>query len=391
MSGNTSKVLMFFILLFTISAAGYVDAGNRESNHNRVVSINVTHSITGLLPIGSTVVATKSVVLTAQLPGRVKTISGKEGDHFKAGEVLLRLDDKELQIQRRMAVTKWASARTALVNSTVQHHKTIASKGSSRQIPGGMGIPAMFDEMFVNPMSNMMGTRDTGAERRAALYASSTNINQANHALHQALASIEQIDSKLRDSLSVAPFDGVIVDKYVEIGDTLQPGQRVLKFEDTDNRQIVADVPVKLAAIIKEGDVLSAILDTHNIRIPVQVENVFPSVDPSQHTVTVKFNLPDTISAPTGTYAVIFVPHPSEKKDNPWITVPTTAVAQRGGLPVIFIFDDNTQIVSMRLVRPGQKLANGMTVIEYGLKEGDLIVDNPSSYLISGNRLSRTH
>jgi RND family efflux transporter MFP subunit len=227
-------------------------------------------------------------------------------------------------------------------------------------------------------------------ERGASLFASRTRISQASHALQQARASIEQIDTKLRDSKSIAPFDGVIVKKHVEEGDTVQPGQPLLSFEDTGSSQIVAEVPVKLANLLEEGELLSANIDAHDIIIPVKVDNIFPTVDPTQHTVTVKFNLPTSRNIPAGTYAVIFIPNPSKNKDTVMITVPTTAIAQRGGLPVVFVLDKETSKVGMRLVRPGQQLYNGKTVIEYGLSENDLVIDKPTSYLVSGTELSNT-
>jgi len=382
-----SVLVLALLLLPAIAVTGQADTGSPDTAQNIIVPVTVTRGIYSMIPIGSKVAAKRSVVLAAQLPGRIVSISGEEGDFFKQGTVLLWLGDNELLAQRRIAEAQWASASAALHNSAVQHRQGLASRGATSKTPGGMGMPGMFDQIFVDPMSSIMGTRDLGVERGAELYASGTRINQAVHALEQARASIEQIDTRLRDSKSVAPFDGVIVNKYVEEGDTVQPGQPLLGFEDVGSLQIVADVPVKLASILKEGDLLSARIDANNITTPVQVDNIFPNADPTQHTVTTKFNLPVSINIPAGTYAEVFIPNPSQQKDTAWIiTIPITAITQRGGLPVVFVVNDSNR-VGMRLVRLGQKLPNGQVVIEYGLSEGNLIVDKPVSYLVSGTVL----
>lgn len=384
---NIIKVSVLAVLsLPAITSGGQTDAGILGHTKNIVLPVTVTSDIISLIPIGGEVAAQSSVVLAAQLPGRVVSISGKEGDFFQGGAVLLKLDDQELLAQRRAAVAQWASADAALRNSTVQYNQRLTSPGSTSQIPGGMGMPGMFDQIFINPMSSMMGTRHPGAERGAGLYASGTQISQAAHALEQARANIEQIDTKLRDSISVAPFDGVIVDKYVEEGDTVQPGQALLGFEDVGRQQIVADVSIKLAHTLKENDRLRAHIDANDITTEVQVDNIFPKADPTMHTVTVKFNLPETVKIASGAYAEVFIPNPSAKKGMVLITVPKTAIVQRGGLPVVFVVDDSGK-ARMKLVRLGGNHQNGETIIEYGLSEGDLIVDRPAAYLISGEKL----
>ena len=53
-------------------------------------------------------------------------------------------------------------------------------------------------------------------------------MEQARSAMFRAQSEIRAIDAKLRDSKSLAPFDGVIVEKFVEEGDTA-----VLEWEAT--------------------------------------------------------------------------------------------------------------------------------------------------------------
>ena len=66
-------------------------------------------------------------------------------------------------------------------------------------------------------------------------------------------AEIRAIDAKLRDARSVAPFDGVIMKKFVEVGDTVQPGMPLLKYADVEYLQIVVDVPGRLRPGLSEG------------------------------------------------------------------------------------------------------------------------------------------
>jgi len=376
----TARVTLMALLL---SMAGF---GSAEVIQNQVIPVTSSQNLFAMIPIGGKVAAQKSVMLSAQLPGRIVTIYGQEGDFFKKDEILLALDETGLRARRREAESQWHSANAALSNAMVQRNQVLASPGSSLDTPGGMGMPGLFDQMFTKPMSGMFGKRDYQVERGARVYSSSTQVTQASQALQQANAMIEQIDSKLRDSRSIAPFDGVIVAKHAEEGDTVQPGQPLLSFEDVSRLQIVADIPVKLAHVLREGDQVLARIDVNGMLTGVVVENIFPKADPAQHTVTVEFTLSEQLQSATGTYAEVYLPDPEVNTDNTVIVVPETAVATRGGLPVIFVLDEN-RTAELRLVRLGRKLENGRQVVYYGLNQNDLVVDHPASWLVSGSKL----
>ena len=56
---------------------------------------------------------------------------------------------------------------------------------------------------------------------------------RAANALRRFQELIEEIDAKLRDAKSLAPFDGVITKKFIEVGDTVQPGQPLIDFSES--------------------------------------------------------------------------------------------------------------------------------------------------------------
>jgi RND family efflux transporter MFP subunit len=245
-----------------------------------------------------------------------------------------------------------------------------------------MGMPGMFDQLFTNPMSDMMGTRDYDVERGADIFASRAQLDQAHQALQQARAQIQQIDTKLRDTLSIAPFDGVIVKKSIEVGDTVQPGQPLLIYEDISELQIVADMPSRLVKSLREGQDLSARIDGINTEIEVKVSKIFPTSDPVRHTTRVKFSLPVTTDVSPGNYAEIWIPV-SKGASKKRFLVPSSAIVTRGGLPTIFVVDQQNQ-VELRLVRAGRLLSSGDVVIDYGVSETDRVLDKPPAFVTSG-------
>ena len=167
--------------------------------------------------IGGSVVPYREVTLAAQLPGRVKFLAGQEGDAFSKDNLLVALDEAELLAKRAAAYAQYSAAEAELRNAGVQYSRELWSP-QSRAAPGGMAIPNLCDQMFTRPAEDFFGERDRDAERSADLYASSTRIDQGRSAMLRAQSEIQAIDAKLRDTKSVAPFDGVIMEKFIEEG-----------------------------------------------------------------------------------------------------------------------------------------------------------------------------
>jgi len=330
--------------------------------------------------VGGTVIPYKEVTLAAQLPGRVSYLAGIEGDSFKEGALIVALDDQELLANRRALIAQMATADAQMRNASVQYNREIFSP-RSRTPPGGMAIPNLFDQMFTRPMESITGERQEGAELGADLFASGTQIQEARNALLRLQAELQALDSKLRDARSIAPFDGVVVKKFIEVGDTVQPGQPLLAFADIEYLQVEVDVPARLRPGMREGMMLQAELDVDNRRVPIRVAQIFPTADPQRHTVKVKFDLPQGVSEP-GAYAKVLVPDfNAPERASP--VIPQSAVRYNGSLPGVYVLDDAGN-VQLRLIRLGEPVPNGFVTVLSGLRAGERVVPDPGPNVAAG-------
>jgi multidrug efflux pump subunit AcrA (membrane-fusion protein) len=325
------------------------------------------------------------VTLAAQLPGRVKFIAGIEGEVFESGTTLVALDETELLANRSAAYAQLAAADAELRNAGVQYSRELWSPQSSAG-PGGMGIPNLFDQLFTQPAESFIGQRDRGAERSADLFGATTRIEQARSAILRTQSEIRAIDAKLRDAKSKAPFDGVIMEKHVEEGDTVQPGQPLLQFADVTWLQIDVDVPARLAQGLQPMSVLqdAATFDDHPEPVAVRIAQVFPMADVQRHTVRVKFDIPQGVSKP-GMYARVLIPDTTGPASSQLPVIPSTAIRYRGSLPVVYIQNEEGQ-PELRMIRQGKQLDNGMTMVLSGIAPGDRVYPNPGPDMISRTR-----
>lgn len=335
---------------------------------------SVAHTVT----LGGTVVPYKEVTLSAQIPGQIKFIGGQEGDSFKAGTKLVSIDDDDLQAKRRAAVAQILAAQAALNNANAQYSSEIINPSINRgqNSTTGFGMPQMFDKMFTRPFASSMGQAKPGVQRYADVQRQINVVNQARSGLMTARARLEEIDVALRDATVIAPFDGVIVAKKIEVGDSVQPGQPLLQFAYVNFLRIQAEVPVRLVSGLKRGAFVPARIDAGGgINVQARVAQIFPIADKTRHTVTVKFDLPKGVPGGPGMYSEVKIPDPTNKSA-PAMLVPQAAVSMRGSLPSVRVLVNGKP--STRLIRVGTPDGKGNVTILSGLRgDEEIIVDGP--------------
>ena len=330
--------------------------------------------------LGGTVIPFKEVTLSAQLPGRVKHLAGIEGDGFEKGTLLVAIDDQELLAKRRSAIAQLANADAQLRNAGAQYTRELWSP-RSREPMSGMGMPNLFDQMFTDPMESMMGRRTETGARSIDLYSSHITVQQAQNSILRAQSEIQAIDAKLRDAKSVAPFDGVITKKFIEVGDTVQPGQPLLEFADLTYLQVMVDVPARLRPGLNMGMMLRAQLDVGDQVVPVRLAQIYPMADAQRHTVKMKFDLPQGVSAP-GMYVKVLIPDfTAPGHESP--VIPTSAIRYNGSLPGVYVQGKDGKD-ELRLIRVGESLTPGFTTVLSGLRPGEKVRRNPGAGLAAG-------
>jgi multidrug efflux pump subunit AcrA (membrane-fusion protein) len=323
------------------------------------------------------------VTFSAQIPGRINSIAGEEGDQFDEGVELIAINDDDLLAKRRAAFANLANAEAALRNAGVQYSREVISPygGEANDSMGGLGSMM---KGFTNPMQGIMGGNSSpGMDRHAQLYQQGTIVEQARGQLIAAQSGIQEIDTKIRDAKSIAPFDGVITKKFVEVGDPVQPGQPLIKYSDLSKMQIKLEVPARLMPGVKKDMIFRARLDVGNVLTQARVAQIYPIADEDRHTVTVKLDLPPGAPGGAGMYAEVEIRDiNAEVVDLP--VVPVEALVWRGSLPGIYVMNEQNKR-EMRLVRTGDTVGADKISILSGLRIGERIFIKGSDSNESGN------
>ncbi|HMT91338.1 efflux RND transporter periplasmic adaptor subunit [uncultured Thiothrix sp.] len=363
-------VIAFFCAVLSCSSLQAAEIVSVETSNSRIQTV-----------LGSSVIPYKEVTLSAQIPGVLKYFAGEVGSSYQQGAVLTQVDEAQLVAKRNAVLAQIQNAQSLLQSAQAQYQREIISP-RSRDIGAmpGFGMPAMMDNFITRPMADMMlNNYDSDMGRYSDLVTSASGVSQARGSLQQAYSQLQEIDAALLNAKGIAPFEGVILQKMAEVGDTVQVGQPLLRYGFVKYKRLQADVPASLMSQVTMGMVVPVKIN-RGVETMAKVSQIYPVADAEHHTVTVKFDLPVDVVAAPGMYAEIYLSNP-QTTDEPVVMIPRTALLSGRSLPSVLVVENGSS--SLRLVRLGAEYGNKVEIIS-GLKPGMKIMDNPPSRAVSG-------
>lgn len=387
---------MFRLLLLLIIGSIVACGGNKDENikkkevqKHKVSFISVQRE---QLPIyrefSGTVSANDMVSMSTKVMGYITKINYKEGMTFKKGAILFEVSSQEIQEK-----LKFAESYVAEVDNTIEQSK-IGLKVAEEQLRQANAQYELAEKTYkryqnllknesiskqefdqVEAQYKMAKETKLSAESGVAL--ANERINQANVKKNQALASKGEASAYAGYTKVIAPFDGIILEKLVDVGNLAAPGQPVLKIGS--NRKIVYSyVPESAIGKIKVGDEFTIKVDSVGKSFKSKIVEISPNVDPMTRSFRVKSSALDDI--PVGVYTVALFEDGS--KDS--IMVPRTAVTMRGQLSIVFVNVGGK--ADMRIVKTGDVIGDKIEIIS-GLNGGETIVEKNTDNIKVGDIL----
>ncbi|MEZ6135232.1 MAG: efflux RND transporter periplasmic adaptor subunit [Pirellulaceae bacterium] len=255
--------------------------------------------------------------VASKILARVDEVTVSAGQYVNAGEVLVRLNNDDLQ-----ARLKQAEAQRNVAAAQVQ--QAAADLSRAKQLISSRAIST--------------------AELESATTAEKTS--QAE--LDRAERAVEEANILLEYSTINAPFSGVVIEKNVQAGDTVIPGQTLLTLYDPDQMQLVANVRESLAIGLKIGQQLPAKLETLDHECLATVREVVPQADVGSRSFQVKVSGP----CPPGIYSGMFGRLMLPLEDETIRIIPREAVRRVGQLTFVDVVEGDT--VTRRNVQIGR-------------------------------------
>jgi HlyD family secretion protein len=357
-------------------------AGGWFSTQPRATAVQTTPIVTTypsqqFVVINSTgyVVAQRKAAISSKASGRLEWLGVAEGSRVKAGDVIARLDARDVQAQVEAAAANVQVAKATLEQAQAEERDASASLKRTRDL---------IAQKFVS--ESALDTAKARADRATA------GIASAKAALVAAEANARNAQVSVDYTQIRAPFDGIILSKSANVGDMVTPFSSaadskgaVVAMADMSTLEVEADVSEASLSKIRVGQSCEITLDAlPDSRFRGTVSRIVPTVDRAKATVMtkVRFDAIDPRVLPEMSAKVSFLSQPvTAEQQKPLTAVNGDALAQRDGKTVVFVVrGDKAAAVA---VTPGRKIGE-LTAITGDVKTGEKAVLKPSPELAEG-------
>jgi HlyD family secretion protein len=348
----------------------------------RAISVQTTPIVTTypsqqFVVLNSTgyVVAQRKAAISSKASGRLEWLGVAEGTRVKAGEIIARLDARDVSAQLDAAHANVNVASAALQQAEAENRDAAASLKRTQDLVAKKFVSeSALDQAKARADRAVAGV----ASGKAAVGAAEANARNAQVAVDY---------TQIR-----APFDGIILSKSANVGDLVTPFSSaadskgaVVNMADMSSLEVEADVSESSLSKISVGQPTEITLDAlPDARFRGTVSRMVPTVDRAKATVMtkVRFEAIDPRVLPEMSAKVSFLSQPiTPEQQEPLTAVNPDALTQRDGKTVVLVVRDGKAVEVP--VTPGRKIVD-LTAIAGEVKTGEKVVLKPAPEVKNG-------
>jgi len=336
------------------------------------------------------VVARRSSEVGVKTGGRLARLAFEEGTRVRKGEIIAQIEHAEIDAQLEAARRQVAEAEAQLVQSHATRDEDLRSLERQRALAReGITTDAAL----------------TAAQAAAAV--STARVNSAEAAIASARARVRVTEEAIENANVRAPFDGVVIKKRAEVGETVSPfgvagqaareGGAIATLADLSELEVQTEVSENSVAKLTPAMAAEVKLQAYQDRVyKGRLRQIFPSADRAKSIVEVRVSIfdADHLVKPEMTTSVTFQERRAAEKQTagsrttdaapsapsaPVILLPKRTVTAQGGQSIVWVVNNGT--VARRAITLGADRLDQVEV-KSGVVPGEVVVVNPPAGLI---------
>ncbi len=285
--------------------------------------------------------ASKQATLSAEVSGRIETVNFDVGDFVREGEVILTIRDNEYRAGLQKAKASLAEAG-ANFQDAIKNFKRSQDLHDQKLIS-----QAKFDK-------------------------ARANLKTAEARVEAAQAAVSEAQERLDHTVLRAPYSGVVVERYVEPGETTQVGQRIMSGYARGQLRVKVNVPQSLIAAVREHRSARVLLLESNASVMVDQITIYPYANPQNHSFPVRIELAAS-ELPVFPGMLVKVAFAIAATNR--LLIPASALVQRSEVNAVYVINHQGR-VSLRQVRPGNRLGDQIEILA-GVEAGEQVALDP--------------
>ncbi len=365
-AAKSSRGPFLLILLVLISYIGWKEWPSvTEDSQAQVESARVQRRGGAKARVGTAangyIVARRRAALSTDIPGRLVELNVEEGSRVDQGDVVARLDTRELEAYRDRLQ---AEIRAAQANEK----QTRLAMERQRKLSETEDVPT-------SALDSAEATHEGATARVQSLQ-----------------ASLAEILVRLDKSTVYAPFSGVIVQKNAEVGEVVVASGgganargSVATLVDFDTLEVQIELSQTALVAARVGAPVLIYLDAYPEEgYRGQVRQVWPTASRAKATVELRaeFLERDERLLPELGVRVVFVPEEESNPTPPMVLLPKSALLPGEGNQVFVLVDG---FVEKRSLTLRDDFDNALIEVGSGLIGGETVIINPPVDLQDGD------
>jgi RND family efflux transporter MFP subunit len=286
--------------------------------------------------------------------GNVTGVLVKPGEMVKKGDLIITLSSADLSAKMAQVEASITQAKSGFENAEKDYNR--------------------FKILF-----------DKGSASEKELENITTHYEMAKAGLEAARQMENEVRAQFTYSNLRAPFDGVVANTFVKIGDMANPGMPLATIEGTSNYEAAVMVTESQISKIKLGAEATVLVKSNNKTFKGEVKEVSPSAKNTGGQFLVKISLIDAEGVLPGMFvnADIALEAANTVASSPLVA--KEAVIRNGQLTGIYALGVNDKAV-LRWVRLGEEMEGKVEILS-GMSENEKYIFKPEGKLFNGAKV----
>jgi RND family efflux transporter MFP subunit len=380
-SRNAAATLVLASALAFASCSGGRDRAPSDSRTPVDVAVEAATLELGArgFDVGGQVRARTTATIVSKLFAEVQEVLAQPGDKVRAGQILVRLDSRDLQAQRAQAEAGVAVAEQAIRAATM--NRDAAEAGLAMATATHRRIAELRAKNSATP--NELDQAVSGMKAAESHFAGAqAGIRQAEAGAEAARATLRAASVGASFAAITAPFDGLVTEKRAEVGNMATPGTPLMTVEDAGGFRLEVRIDESRIGDIDRGRPVDVLIDSiGQPGTPAAQTGTISEVSrdlDAAHAFLVKVDLPANTDLRSGMFGRARFGGGTRQV----LTVPASAIVRLGQLTSVFVVGQDNR-VRLRLVQVA-KTSGARAEIAAGLDAGEQVVVQPSATLVDG-------
>jgi multidrug efflux pump subunit AcrA (membrane-fusion protein) len=345
--------------------------------------------------IVGTLMAQDEVTLGTEVPSTIAKILVDMGDRVQAGQVVMKLDEREARLEVERLSASLQAARESLGRSQQVLESSRANVERAQAVLADARINLKrFDGLFSEGAISA-SQRDSAQTQYDVAVASLRSseaqyesdraaVKNAEASVVQATAALDIARKRLQDTDVVSPINGFVRKRLVNVGETFKEKTPLMSLVATHALKLQGDVPERFAPQIGVGRPVRVEVEAFRGQtFPGTVTRVSPTVDVESRSFGVEASVPNPKGAlKPGFFAKVSILTGTEK-NAPF--VPEEAVASFAGIVKVYVIVDGK--AEERRVKTGMRQDSRVEILE-GVKVGETLATSSLSQLATGTAVT---